>query len=139
MFHARYYIIDKNVHQNDATFQTLFIPWGSQAFPLDDRHVLLIPNVPLTTQQEGILHAHPDVARVQHPQTEHMHSFGDLVKNPAHGRKRFQQKHLDALKAIGISGKHTIKDLHDYVVKTWGPKFGLDYSCAHHEAPHEPY
>jgi hypothetical protein len=136
MFYARYYIIDKNVHQNDATFQTLFIPWGSQALPLDDKHVLLIPNVPLTPQQEGVLHAHPEVARVHHPVHEGTQTFGDLLRNE---KKQFKQKHLDALKAIGITEQHTIKDLHDYVVKTWGVKFGLDYSCTHHDAPHEPY
>jgi len=56
-------------------------------------------------------HLHPEVARLWNSTTEQSSKLSDLLL-PAHARKQFTQAHLAALNSIGITGEHTVADVH---------------------------
>jgi hypothetical protein len=65
-----------------------------------------------TEDPEAIWHAHPEVARLQHPALEGTITLDDLHQKPQHAHKQFRRRHLDALSVLGIRGHHTILDVH---------------------------
>jgi hypothetical protein len=84
---------------------------GSHYIDLPDGMILLSTDF-ATETTEAIWHAHPEVARLPHPIYESGVKLNDLHQKAEHAHKQFRAHHLAALAAIGITGEHTIFDVH---------------------------
>ncbi len=59
-------------------------------------------------------HAHPEVARLAHPDKEGHIKLIDLHRDPRHAHKQFKQHHWEKLASrFNLDETHTVWDLHD--------------------------
>jgi hypothetical protein len=65
-----------------------------------------------TEESELLWHAHPEVARLQHPSLEGTVTLAELHQKAEHGHKQFKKHHMDALGVIGVKPNHTVLDVH---------------------------
>jgi hypothetical protein len=113
----RYYICPKSVLEEESMLlgqmQSRHILFaGTQWIELSDGHILLCSDF-RSEDAEELWHAHPEVARLAHPENEKHVPIGHLHAKPEHAHKKFKPHHLEKLKILGITEHHTVLDMHD--------------------------
>ena len=104
-------VVHENIPGTSLPMHNLFHPRGCTWLDLSDGMILLCSDDFATEWHEDAWHAHPEVARLQHPTAEPKVTIGDLLKDD-YADKQFKQKHVDALAAIGVTKSDTVWDVH---------------------------
>ena len=104
----RFYITQKHVWR---THVDLFhSKTGSHYVDLTNGMVLVSTDFDSDSAEEK-WHSHPEVARLWNSGTERGNKLSDLLL-PTNAHKRFTVAHLAALASIGVTGMHTLADVH---------------------------
>ena len=64
-----------------------------------------------SARAEETWHSHPAVARLWNSTSERTSKLSDLLQ-PGNAHKQFTAAHLAALASIGVTGDHTVADVH---------------------------
>lgn len=120
----RWYIAPKSVWE--GSHKPSGMPYyclmaGSSCVELVEGHLLICTDFD-NDWAEGEWHAHPEVARLAHPQFEPTVPLAHLHQKPEHAHKQFRQHHFDKLQAMlsrerlpTLDPTHTLWDLHDRI------------------------
>ena len=104
----RYYITTRRLWRAHVN---LFHPQlGSHYVDLANGMVLVSTDFESTSAEEK-WHLHPAVARLWNNSLERTNKLSDLLL-PVNVHKQFTQSHLTALASIGVTGAHTVADVH---------------------------
>lgn len=116
----RFYVVKKSVlyehiEGRGVPYHDLFVSAGGAHYiDLDGVHILLCCEEFRRADDETTWHAHPEVARVHH--ADHTGPLKTLL-HVDNSHKQFSDKHVEALKSIGVTGDHTVQDLSDIASK----------------------
>lgn len=120
----RYYVVPKRVWEEKIDFGAgMMLPRynlfhsgvGSSWLALDPAEEWLLLSTDFAKEwAEEQWHAHPEVARLAHPDKESNIKLVDLHRDKRHGHKKFKQHHWQMLATrFGLDETHTVWDLHD--------------------------
>lgn len=94
---------------------------GYTGIPLDGGMELVCVKDFASDMDEKTFHARPEVARLQHPTMQASTTLKELTNIPA---KKFHEKHIDALKSLGVDETATVWKIHSAAIKR-NPGVGL--------------